>query len=191
MGEVSSRIRLSRVLPIVQVVVTATVTVWADRMDWILFANTTRAPGRFVHVHLLIIDLRTIWRGINAPTFPFNEAGGPVGNALYLLLVALLWFVVGRSIDRRRGIVLPAKHIGRWRRTALPLFAAAWGFVLFGFCMALLWVAYSSGHFWFRVTRYPVHTFAYSLYFPWSIILIGVGIAAIRRSKADAPRCAF
>src|SRR5882672_2464805 len=41
-----------------------------------LLGLSNRAPGPYVHVHLMAIEARHIWSGINAPTFPFCFATG-------------------------------------------------------------------------------------------------------------------
>ena len=84
------KLKFSILLSIVQVIITAVLTLWADRVDWMLLALSNRAPGPYVHVHLFVIEARLIWRGVNAPTFPLSRAFG-VGEILYLAAVAVLW----------------------------------------------------------------------------------------------------
>jgi hypothetical protein len=51
---------------------------------------------------MLVIKLKRVWRGVNAPTLPFNFAGQKrfeilglsVPEILYLFAVAALWFLV-------------------------------------------------------------------------------------------------
>ena len=71
-------------------------------MDWLL-GDSNRIPPRFVQVHLAAIELRQVWRGVNAPTFPFNLAGQrhfqllglSIAEILYLIAVAVLWYLCG------------------------------------------------------------------------------------------------
>ena len=110
--------KLALVLPIVQVGITAILTQWADRVSWILLSNSSRAPGRLVHLHLFMIELRVIWRGVNAPAFPvgwlaellpmYRILGFGVDDLFYLAGVFVLWYLVGRRLDRCRIETPPA-----------------------------------------------------------------------------------
>ena len=101
--------RLPIVLCAAQTSATALLTLWADRVDWLL-KDTNRIPPRFVKVHLAVIDLREIWRGVNAPTIPLNFAGLKpfqlfglsVPEVLYLIAVAVLWYLVGYFREQRK-----------------------------------------------------------------------------------------
>jgi len=62
---------------------------------------------------MYVLVLRRMWRGVNAPTFPMYFASRPsrpevfglgVGEILYLMGVGVLWFLVGRLLDRWRGM---------------------------------------------------------------------------------------
>jgi len=53
-----------RSLPIIQVVITVLVTVWADRSSWLLLGDSARVPGPYVHVDLFVLFFRVIWRGV-------------------------------------------------------------------------------------------------------------------------------
>lgn len=110
MAFLGAPVRLSRILPMIQVAITATLTIWADRVDLL---HLYRLPPTLAHVHVFIFDLRRMWRGVNAPTFPLYVATGPsrlqilgltVGEILYLVAVAILWYLVGRLFDRWRGV---------------------------------------------------------------------------------------
>lgn len=176
-------------LPIVQVAITAVLGVWADRVDWILLANTSRAPGRFVHLDLIIIEARLIWRGINAPTFPLCLAGSSkrqilgfgVDEILYLAAVAVLWYWVGRFFDRRRGVEATTDGIKKLKPVYYFLMLA-WGNFLF---LVSLWnasaeVSFARSYF-FRIDAFVVA----ALYLAWSLILL---ILAGRRLAAGFPR---
>ena len=107
---------VSRKLPIAlcvcQTGATALLTLWADRVDWLL-GDSHRIPPRFVKLHLAVIDLRNIWRGVNAPTVPFNLTGSAayrhfqvlglsVAELFYFVLVAILWYWVGHLFEERK-----------------------------------------------------------------------------------------
>jgi hypothetical protein len=174
---VKGKLSFALVLPMVQVAITAVLGVWADRVDWILLANTSRAPGRFVHLDLIIIQARLIWRGINAPTFPLCLAGSSrrqilgigVGEILYLAAVAVLWYWVGRFFDRRRGLEVPTSQGIKKRKTVCYFLMMAWGiFLLF----VSLWtvraeVLFARSYF-FRIDAFVVA----ALFLAWSLILL-------------------
>ena len=179
-------VRVSWVLPVVQVVITALVTIWADRMEWVLMGGGSLPYPRFLRLHLLVIDLRTIIGGINAPTFPFNGGGlKPVGEALYLLLVGLLWYWVGRSIEPRREVATPARPSSRTRQIVFASLTLVWGLELLTSCGALLWVAHAGGFFWVRLTASPVHAFAYFLHFLWALVLLTVAGLTFKHDVAQ------
>lgn len=107
---------------------TAILTFWADRMER-LHGDSDRIPPHFVRFRLAVLDLREIWRGINAPTVPFNFAGLKpfqifglsTPEILYLIAVAVLWYLVGHFCEQ------PQVQMSR-------IFAGAtliWGAVLF------------------------------------------------------------
>jgi hypothetical protein len=174
------RIKLSLALPRAQVIVTAILTLWADSVDWMRLGGGTRAPGPYVRVHLMASDARYIWSGINAPTFPLCFASGAklpaigiagVGEVLYLLAVAFLWFRVGLYFDNRRGLEAGAIPTTKWHKTIFRILAMCWGMVL------LLWnastlnnafpVLFLGGRF-FPLDVVIVRT----LFLLWSVILI-------------------
>jgi hypothetical protein len=159
------------------VAITAILGVWADRVDWILLANTSRAPGRFVHLDLIIIEARLIWRGINAPTFPLCLAGSSsrqifgigVGEVLYLAAVAVLWYWVGRFFDWRGGLEVPASQGIKKGKNVCYFLMMAWGiFLLF----VSLWtvraeVLFARSYF-FRIDAFVIA----ALFLAWSLILL-------------------
>lgn len=135
----ASKIRFTIVLPVMQVVVTAILTWWADRVEWMALGDSGRAPGRFVYVHLFAIDLRQIWRGVNAPALPFSFAGYAgtgyqilgfgLAEVLYFAGVALVWWLVGGYLDRRR--LGEGHHV--WMNTGrFAALVLAWGMILLG-----------------------------------------------------------
>lgn len=105
-------IRYSLLLPLIAVPITTILTVWAGRAFWISASPHSNQPhGRY---DLLATILNAIWHGINGPAMPGTVFDGPglTGHAIYVIAVALLWWVVGRAIDRRRG-VLPRPTLAR------------------------------------------------------------------------------
>jgi hypothetical protein len=181
---------LALILPIVQVAITAVLGVWANRVDWILIANTSRAPGRFVHLDLIIIEARLIWRGINAPTFPLCLAGSSnrqilgigVGEILYLAAVAVLWYWVGSFFDRRRGLEVPTRQGIKMPRTVCYFLMMAWGiFLLFMSLRIVRAEVFFARSYFFRIDAFVVA----ALFLAWSLILL---ILAGRRPGGRNPR---
>ena len=134
------RLKLALVLPAVQVGITAVLTQWADRVSWILLGSS-RAPGPLAHLHLFVIELRVIWRGVNAPAFPLGQLawvlsayrilGFGVDDLFYLVGVLILWYLVGRKLDRRRFGIAAAESGTMATRILFPLFMMALGMFLF------------------------------------------------------------
>ena len=110
--------RLPIALCVTQTAATAALTFWADRMQWLL-ADSNRVPPHFVRLNLAALDLREVWRGINAPTVPFNFAGLKpfqllglsVPEILYLMAVGVLWYLVGYFHGQRTTLRNPAVSI--------------------------------------------------------------------------------
>jgi hypothetical protein len=120
------KVRLSIVLPVVQVLVTAILTMWANSVDWIYFGESRRIPDpRFLQLNLVIIYVRLIWRGVNAPAFPFSMVSAypsvSLGNLLYLIAVGIPWHTVGRLIDRQRGLTKLHESTQRIKFTRVAL----------------------------------------------------------------------
>jgi hypothetical protein len=173
---------LGRKLPIVlcvaQTVVTAILTVWADRMEWLL-GDSNRIPPHFVRLHLAVLDVREIWRGVNAPTVPFNFAGLKpfqllglsVPEILYLIAVAVLWYLVGHFREQRQT------QISRILAVAILI----WGAVLFVLAIVLTREAFPWGFTFGRLFR-PINLLNAVLYATWSIILIWFGVKNLRKA---------
>ena len=125
----SRRLKLALVLPVAQVVITAILTLWADQVTWLL-GDSNRVPGSFTHFHLLVISLRLIWRGVNAPTCPLCAARSNIGELLYLAAVAVLWYLVGRFLDHRRGVQPGASYESQKQKTAVAVLTLVWGVAL-------------------------------------------------------------
>jgi hypothetical protein len=176
---VARKLKFALVLPIVQVIITAVLTLWADRVDW-MRTESNRAPGPYVHVHLMVIKARYIWSGVNAPTFPFCMATGvwppvlhlAIGEILYLIAVALLWYRVGSSFDQRKGSAVPAiPGTGTGRKTIFRFLLVGWGlFLLFGNVWTIgdaFPVLFLGG----RLFR-PDFVIVRTLFLLWSVVLV-------------------
>jgi hypothetical protein len=177
---VKGKLSLALVLPIVQVAITAVLEVWADRVDWILLADTSRTPGRFLYLDLSVIEARMIWRGINAPAYPLCLAGsltrqiwgpgvGEMGEILYLAPVAVLWYLVGRFFGRGRSLDVPTSQRIKVLKTMSYFLMMAWGiFLLF----VSLWtiraeLSFARSYF-LRIDAFVVA----ALFLAWSLILL-------------------
>jgi hypothetical protein len=177
---VARKLKLGVALPIVQVIITAVLTLWADRVDWMLLGNSTRVPGPYVHVHMMMIEARQIWSGINAPTFPLCFARGvwppvlrlAIFETLYLGAVALLWYRVGSYFDQRKRPAVPSISLaGTGRKRIFRFLLVGWGtFLLFGNIWTIgdaFPVLFLGG----RLIR-PDVVIVRTLFLLWSVILI-------------------
>jgi len=176
---VARKLKFSLLLPTVQVILTAVLTLWADRVDWMLLGLSSRAPGPYVHVHLLAIEARHIWSGINAPTFPFCFAKGVwlpvlgmgVGEILYLVAVALLWYWVGSYFDQSRGLAVPEISRAKTSRTTFRFLLVAWGILLLFWNVSTIGDAFPVLFLGGRLFR-PDVVIVRTLFLLWSAILI-------------------
>jgi hypothetical protein len=135
-------------------------------MEW-LRGDSNRIPPRFPRLHLAVLDIREIWRGINAPTVPFNFAGskpfqllglsGP--EILYLMAVAFLWYLVGYFREQ------PNTRRSRSFSIAILL----WGVTLLCLCIVLMREAF----LWTLFD--PVRFLNALLYAIWGLVLIRFG----------------
>lgn len=176
--------KYSRILPITQVVITAILTFWSDRVDWILIDNSRRAPGRFARADLIAIQAKNIWRGVNAPTFPlcfaglskYQLLGFGVGELMYFAAVALLWFYVGRFFDRRTDSTPPEPvRIGGRKKVSFVL-VIAWGLFLL---VGNLWTIREQ----FELIVRPDVAIQRALFLLWSLILITVPAVKLARVR--------
>jgi uncharacterized integral membrane protein len=132
---VGAMLRLPIALCVAQTTVTATLTFWADRMEWLRGDSHRRLP-HFARLHYAILDVRETWRSINAPTFPLNLSGFTrlhvlgfsVGEILYLLAVASLWCSVGYFHERQQVR----------KRRSVSIAVLVWGVILLCLFIALI-----------------------------------------------------
>ena len=175
------KLKLSLLLPAVQVVTTGALIIWSDRVDWMLMGGNHRAPGPHVRVHLFVIFLRRIWSGVNAPTFPFCFATGVplplvgigVGEMLYLLAVTLVWFCVGRCLDHKRGLEVHEIRAFNWRELLFRLLTVGWGMFLLLWNASTLDDAFPVLFLGGRLFR-PEVVIARTLFLLWSVFLVVV-----------------
>jgi hypothetical protein len=121
--------KLAIVLPVAQVLIAWILLVWADR--------TPVPPGLDYMYHP---PAWLVCKGLNAPVmlllFPFggNWYNAPpvpvVGRGLFLISVAVVWYLVGRATDRR-GSPKPAGERGLATILAVQSLLVAVGGVLF------------------------------------------------------------
>ena len=170
-------------LCLTQTAVTAVLTLWADRVDWLL-GDSNRIPPPFLRVHMLVIELRRVWRGVNAPTLPFNFAGQKrfqilglsVPEILYLFAVAALWFLVGYFREQAKEQTANPLQNTRPRKTTAAAILV-WGVVLFLFALLQIREAVPWG-FTFRIFNLSAfcNVFLYAL---WAALLIWFGFKAL------------
>jgi len=181
-GVVASR-RLPIAMSAAQTAATAVLTFWADRMEWLL-ADSRRIPPHFVKLHLAVLDLREIWRGINAPTVPFNFAGLKpfqlfglsVPEILYLIAVAVLWYLVGHFLQQRK------MQMSRSVVVAILI----WGGILFFLSTVQMPEAFPWTFAYGRIFR-PIRLLNALLYAVWSLVLIRFGVKNLRASFQTQP----
>ncbi len=176
--------RFSLALGAVQTAVTAVLTLWADRVDWLL-GDSNRVPPPFLKVHMLVIELRRVWRGVNAPTLPFNFAGQKrfqilglsVPEILYLFAVAALWFLLGYFRERAKE-----RNANPWQSTGpnktIAVAILVWGVVLFLFALLQIREAFPLG-FTFGRTFNLIAFLNVALYALWSVLLMRFGLKAM------------
>jgi RsiW-degrading membrane proteinase PrsW (M82 family) len=163
-------------LCVAQTTVTAMLTFWADRMEWMFRYSPNRGLPPFARLHLNIVYLRTTWCSVNAPTFPLNTSGlkgyrvFSMGEVLYLIAVAVLWYVVGYFYDRR---TTPKRWVG-------PIAVLLWGAILLYLCIAMLpEAAFPETAFKTRIVS-PLGLLNVSLYGVWGLVLIWFGVKNLR-----------
>lgn len=178
------RLRLRYTLSSIQLLITAILTFWADRVDWLKLGENSRIPPPHLKVHMAVIGLREIWRAINAPLFPMNQFGPKPFSILgfglfeliYIFSVALLWYYVGRAYEGGRSDISPR------RRRALGWFFVAWGIVMLLLAGLQLPAAFPWTFAYGRIFQ-PVGLFIVASYLAWSTVLIVSGAKKLRYSR--------
>jgi hypothetical protein len=173
---VGSVLRLPIALCVAQTAVTAILTFWADRMWWMYAFSPNRTVPRFARLHLAVVPFRQTWSSINAPTFPLNYAENDyaglkgyrvlsVGEILYLIAVAVLWYLVGYFYERRK----------MRKRRVVAVAILIWGVILLCFCIVMVPdMVFNAGGFdslgFLNTSPYGV----------WGLVLIRFGVKNLR-----------
>jgi hypothetical protein len=185
---VGAMLKLPIALCIAQTTVTAILTYWADRMEW-LRGDSSRLLPHFARLHYAVLDLRQTWRSINAPTFPLNEArykGYPVSGLsaweiLYLVAVAILWYLVGYFHE----------HQQIRKRRSVSIAVMVWGVILL--CLFIVMMTAFDAHS--TISAGEPSAFPYGVWglspgllnrFPygvWGLVLIWFGVRNLRSSS--------
>jgi hypothetical protein len=167
---VGSMLRLPIALCVAQTAVTAILTFWADRMRWMYAYSPDRTVPRFARLHLAVVLFRETWSSINAPTFPLNYADRvlSVGEILYLIAVAVLWYLVGYFHEQRK----------MRQRRVVSVAILTWGVILLCLFIAMVSdMVFRAGGFdalgFLRASPYGV----------WGLILIRFGVKNLRSSS--------
>jgi hypothetical protein len=172
------KLKFAFVLPTLQVFITAILTWWANRVSWILLANTSRAPGRLVYLDLFVIQARVIWRGVNAPASPLvyiaeflpsrKLLSFGVGDVSYLAGVAILWYSVGKALDHRIPSTLRDPKIPRMQVVTNCLLVV-WAVLLLAISLKDFGdeIAFARDYF-VRIDAFMVLT----LFLSWSLVLL-------------------
>ena len=162
-----------------------------------LLGNSTRVPGPYVHVHLMMVEAREIWSGINAPTFPLCFARGlwppvlrlAIGEILYFSAVALLWYWVGRYFDQWNRADGPSTpRTKRGRKSIYRVLLVGWGVFLLFWNIWTLDDAFPVLFLGGRLFR-PGVVIVRTLFLLWSAILIvfpGLSLAQDLRRKRSS-----
>lgn len=197
---VGGMVRLPIALCIAQTSVTAIITFWADKMEWLL-GDSNRVPPHFASLHYAILDFRETWRGINAPTFPLNLSGLThlhvlgfgVGEILYFLAVAALWYLVGYFHERQ----------GMRKGRSVSIVVLVWGVILM--CLFIVLIRETaleaqSISFAGEPSAFPYGVWGLSLgvlnrfpYGVWGLVLIRFGVKNLRSfpnyNSSVVPNC--
>jgi hypothetical protein len=182
--------RLPIALCVAQTTVTALITFWADRMEWLRGDSTSLLP-LFARLHYAILDFRETWRSINAPTFPFNFFGSKDFHVLgigakeipYLVAVAVLWYLVGYFHERE----------GMRKRRSISIAVLVWGLILLCLFMAMIRETAFDAHSIISAeepSAFPFGVWGLSLgllngfpYGVWGLVLIRFGVRSLRSNS--------
>jgi hypothetical protein len=173
------KLRLAVILPVGQVIIALALFEWGER-QWVgkgLFVPTGRllcfALNAPALLFLKLLDLFPDWNAPRICGFYFDEI-------FFLPGVAVLWYLIGRALDRRR-----TPHTQPQGRRTIPkalfnLFLVVYG-IYFFFTESVTW-------FWHRnlLIFGGAHTYDAALYWAWSLVLTLVGV--VNFVKAIRPR---
>jgi amino acid transporter len=173
------KLRFAVILPVVQLIIALALFKWGER-QWEgkgLFVPTGRLLCHALNapalLFLRLLDLFPDWSAPRICGFYFDEI-------FFLPGVAVVWYLVGRALDRR---VTP--HAQSQSRKTIPkalfnLFLVVYG-VYFFWTETVTW-------FWHRnlLIFRGAHAYDAALYWAWSVVLILAG--AVNLVKAIRPR---
>jgi hypothetical protein len=195
------KVRFAVILPTAQVFVAAILLVWTDLAISIVYRYWWRFPRREVYIDACVIATNTVSHGINAPALLFRGLalslrlqghpvwGVGVEDVFYLAGVVVLWYLVGRTLDRRRLRITTSASRMSTGRVWFNLLLVLWGTLLFVGC-------FTSFYELTRASGVNIHTFyfnsdiwALALTLVWALILMifpGLNLAHwIRRRHVD------
>jgi hypothetical protein len=141
--------------------------------------------------------LRQVWRGVNAPTFPFNLAGQrhfqllglSIGEILYLMGVAVLWYLCGILAAGKKSEPSPNPSSYHTNRI-VALAILFWGVILFVLSILQVPQAFPWTFAFGRIFR-PIPLIVATLYAIWGIVLIRFGVkqvgVSLRTHQGVAP----
>jgi hypothetical protein len=196
------RVRLAVVLPVVQVFIAAILLVWTDLAIPIVYRYWWRFPRREVYIDECVIATNTVSHGINAPALLFRGLalslrwqghpvwGVGVEDVFYLAGVVVLWYLAGRTLDRRRFRIKTSASRTATGRVWFNLLLVFWGTLLFVGC-------FTSFYELTRASGVNIYTFYFNwnvwaivLALVWALTLLifpGLNLAHwIRSKRADA-----
>jgi hypothetical protein len=90
-----------------------------------------------------------------------------VGEFLYLAAVAILWYLIGRFLDHRRGLQLGASYESQKRKTVVAVLTLGWGMALLALGMVESEGQVSAS---FRVEARIIC----ALFFSWGFLLVAI-----------------
>jgi hypothetical protein len=180
------KIKLAILLPIVQVLLTVVLTNWGEAIQ-LRFGLLNSHVGSVKYLCLALNGPGLVFRYAEILISPIKGISDGLAflldTVLYLLGVALLWYYVGRQIDRSVSDTPPY----RWRIPALGflfyLFVILWGLKLFFLGSACFYTSDSQNY------HSPGDTTRGVILVTWSVVLIVFGaskIVAFARANAKS-----
>jgi len=171
------KLRLAAILPLAQVIIALGLFKWGHyeqrRVGYALYVSTGRhlcfainAPARL---------LCFVFDDLFPDTFVPNIFGYYFDEILILPGVGLVWFLVGRGLDRLRGVPPRSQSRMTIPKAVFNLFLLAYGVYLF-WGETVMW-------FWYRNQLLSAGTHLYDapFYWAWSIVLILVPVVSFAK----------